>query len=235
MLRFMGIGAQKSGTSWLYEVLSKHPDIDFPGGKEVHFWDAHYPNGVQWYRRLFESAGRCSGDITPAYAILPIQMIREVHAHFPEVRVLFLMRNPIARAWSSARMAVRRAEMQLSEASDQWFIDHFRSQGSMQRGDYATCLKNWLSVYPRESFLIARYEQIVNDPVGLANSFLRHIGLEDFFIESQHAELSKPVFQGETHPLRPQLAEVLLQLYEDKVDALSDFLEEDFSSWKQLH
>jgi hypothetical protein len=233
MLKFVGIGAQKSGTSWLHEVLSQHPSVGFPGGKEVHFWDAHHRNGVAWYKALF-SADRCNGDITPAYAILAPETIREIHQHFPELRLVYLMRNPIQRAWSSARMALRRAEMEFSEASDQWFIDHFRSQGSLKRGDYATCLKNWMAVYPAQQFLLARYEEVVNEPVALANQVLRHIGLDDLFDESHREALSRPVFEGGGHALSAALAEVLLELYADKIDALSQFLGEDFSQWKKI-
>lgn len=234
MLKFVCIGAQKSGTSWLYDVLSKHPEIGFPGGKEVHFWDAHRSNGVEWYKDLFHSQDICNGDITPAYAILPLESIREVYLNFPELRLVYLMRNPIERAWSSARMAIRRAEMQYPEASDQWFIDHFNSQGSLQRGDYASCLKNWMSVYPRERFLLARYEEIVQEPVALANRVLRHIGLDDFFTDEHRMELSRPVFEGGRYSLRPALAEVLRALYSDKIDALTDFLGDDFSEWKNI-
>lgn len=234
MLKFVGIGAQKSGTSWLYEVLNKHPSICFPGGKEVHFWDSNIANGVAWYHGLFNVEGRTAGDITPAYAILSPETIREVYSHFPALRIVFLMRNPMDRAWSSARMALRRAEMEYSEASDQWFIDHFKSQGSLLRGDYATCLKNWMGVYPREQLLIARYEEIVKDPVVLANRVLNHIGLDGFFTDAHRCELSQPVFEGSRHALPLGLAELLRALYADKIDALSEFLEEDFSHWKQI-
>lgn len=233
MLGFIGIGAQKSGTSWLYEVLSKHPSVGFPGGKEVHFWDAHRSKGVQWYSSLF-SEERCNGDITPAYAILPLESIREVYEYFPSLRIVFLMRNPIERAWSSARMALRRAEMEFCEASDQWFIDHFKSRGSLQRGDYASNLKNWMSVYPRECFLITRYEAIVQEPVALANRVLEHIGLGQLFTEEHRGELSRPVFQGQGYAIRPALSHVLRELYADKIDALSDLLEGDFSDWKNI-
>ena len=43
MLNFLGIGAQKAGTTWLFENLKRHSQIDFPaGGKEIHFWDEFY-------------------------------------------------------------------------------------------------------------------------------------------------------------------------------------------------
>lgn len=234
MLNFMCIGAQKSGTTWLHATLSRHPSIAFPGGKEVHYWDAHLAKGISWYKELFLDDRHCNGDITPAYAILPVEVIRQMHADFPSMPFIYLIRNPIERAWSAARMAVLRAEMSYPEASDQWFIDHFRSASSLSRGDYAKCLENWFSVYPRELFLIARYEDVFREPIIFANKALRHIGLCAFFTEADQDALAEPVFEGPGCALRPALREVLLDLYADRIDALSNLLDEDFSAWKEI-
>ncbi|MFC4276047.1 sulfotransferase [Achromobacter aloeverae] len=234
MLNFVCIGAQKSGTTWLYEALRKHPLIDFPGGKEVHFWD-HYPGkDLQRYLGLFGNDDRCNGDITPAYAILPLDTIRKVRTSCPSLKIIYLMRNPIERAWSAALMALRRAEMTYGEASEQWFVDHFNSQGSLARGDHAACLRNWLSVFPREHVLIARYEEIIGQPVTLLNRVLNHVGLEEFFTAESRSELSRPVFEGEKRTIPPKLLGVLKSLYREKVDALSTLLDHDFSEWKEI-
>ncbi len=234
MLNFICIGAQKSGTSWLHATLSRHPSISFPGGKEVHYWDAHLAKGDDWYKGLFSDESCCNGDITPAYAILPVDVIRRVHAHFPSIPLIYLIRNPLERAWSAARMALLRAEMCYPEASDQWFVDHFRSTGSLLRGDYAKCLENWFSLYPRERFLIARYEDVFREPVVFANRVLAHIGLGVFFTEADREALSRPVFEGVEYTLRPALLDVLLELYSDRIDALGRLLGEDFSAWKKV-
>ena len=146
MLDFLGIGAQKAGTTWLYEMLCQHPQLAFPGGKEMHFWDAGRSRGLEWYRSCFNVGEKKNGEITPAYAMLPVETIREIHALNPALRVIYILRNPIDRAWSSARMALERAEMTLAEASDQWFVDHFLSQGSLRRGDYESCIRHWRQV-----------------------------------------------------------------------------------------
>jgi len=76
MIEFLGIGAQKAGTSWLYEKMSLHPHLAFPGGKEVHFWDKKIKLGIEWYRSRFSGHkfdGKVCGEITPAYSILPIR------------------------------------------------------------------------------------------------------------------------------------------------------------------
>ena len=80
MLDFLGIGAQKAGTSWLFRWLGAHPRISFPAGKEVHFWDKKRDRGIDWYRGLFDADdGKLHGEITPAYACLSPESIAECH------------------------------------------------------------------------------------------------------------------------------------------------------------
>lgn len=237
MLNFIGIGAQKAGTTWLYRNLSKTSNIVFPAGKEVHFWDIHYGQGVEWYRSQFINLppSAIGGDITPAYAILPIEKIQEVFVSFPDLRILYLLRNPVERAWSSALMALMRAEMTINEASDQWFIDHFNSQGSKLRGDYMQCIKNWLSVYPEENMLILLYDDISNEPSYVMQKVLSHIGGDcDENIINQQA-LSKKIFTGSGDKIRPALHQYLKAMYAPKITELKQFLVqlESFNSYHE--
>ncbi|MBU6275957.1 MAG: sulfotransferase [Planctomycetes bacterium] len=230
MLHFLGIGAQKSGTSWLYEVLRQHPEVRFPGVKEVHFWDQQRHLGLDWYRGLFAGDDpRRAGEITPAYAILPAAVIAEVHAAFPDVRLIYLIRNPIQRAWSSAKMAVGRAEMRVDEASDRWFCDHFRSAGSLARGDYETCLRSWLAHYPASQLLVLRYEAIAADPEGVAAACCDHLGIARFAVPP--AELRQRVFGGAPERLRESLWPELLSIYGARIESLARFLGIDLREW----
>lgn len=235
MIKFLGIGAQKCGTTWLHRTLSLHPDVGFPGGKEVHFWDAHQHRGIGWYAALFNgSKGHqpVQGDITPAYGFLPVETIRQVHAFCGGCALVYLIRNPLERAWSSARMALKRAEMQHHEASDQWFIDHFRSQGSLQRGDYEMCIRNWRSVFGAQQLQIIRFEEIKQQPVLTINAVLDHIGAPGMRFTTSDADLlSSKVFEGDGIPIRPGLLPALHQIYDDRIRSLSDYLDEDFSAW----
>lgn len=232
MLNFIGIGAQKCGTTWLQRTLARHPDIAFPGGKEVHFWDQHYARGLDWYRHLFADNGKLNGDITPAYGFLPLQKIQEARALTPDARLIYLIRNPLERAWSSARMALARAEMTHDEASDQWFIDHFRSRGSLARGDYETCIKNWRSVFPPEQLLVLRFEDIEANPVETANRCLDHIQAAGHrFTQHDQQVLRERQFAGDGIPLRSSLIAPLLNIYADRINSLSDYLQWDLRSW----
>lgn len=234
MLDFLGIGAQKCGTTWIFSQLEKHPKIRFPAGKEVHFWDQQHQRGTAWWIGLFgtEHPGVKQGEITPAYALLNASTIAEIYRLAPQIRLFYSIRNPIARAWSSALMAMSRAEMTLDETSDRWFIDHFNSAGSKHRGDYLRSMETWLSVYPREAFKLIFFDDIVSDPRTVLVELAEHLRLEpNRFLEISLDDLTTPVFEGAAVDLRPALLDYLRTLYAPAIQLLSKNLGRDLNSW----
>ena len=53
---FLGIGAQKAGTTWLWENLRRHPEIFVPDKKELHYFDNKFDQSLRYYTRRFEAA-----------------------------------------------------------------------------------------------------------------------------------------------------------------------------------
>lgn len=236
MLDFLGIGAQKAGTTWLHHMLEQHPGVRFPAGKEVHFWDANRARGLEWYRALFagEAPGTKNGEITPAYSLLPATVVAEIRELNPALRVIYLLRNPIERAWSSALMALQRAELAIDEVSDQWFIDHFRSRGSLARGDYAACLRTWRGVFGDEAVLVMRYEMLSDSPLALVEAACRHIGVNPGDVARMPVEdLARRVFAGPGHPIRESLLPALRQIYQPRIAALERYLGADLRAWRE--
>ncbi len=233
MFNFLGIGAQKAGTTWLYEQLNRHPQLAFPLGKEAHFWNRpHDAAAVADYLDCFAQVNAIAGEITPAYGMLPIETVREIYSHTPRLRLIYLIRNPIDRAWSSALMALQRAEMTIDEASDQWFSDHFHSAGSRKRGDYQACLQTWRAVFPDEQLLILRFEQIVAKPESLLNRCFQHLSVSPQTSEQLRQQGCRvPVFTGPGHSLRPTLKPILQALYQQQIEQLAKYLDMDLSAW----
>jgi hypothetical protein len=233
MLDFLGIGAQKAGTTWLYESLRLHPELAFPAGKEIHFWDRNRFRGIKWYQDLFDASahkGKKCGEITPAYAILAKDVIAECYGYYPDLKIIYLLRNPKERAWSSAKMALKRAEMEIHEASEQWFADHFLSKQSISRGDYESCLRNWLSLYPAEQIMIRRFEELQDDPTSLIRQCFRHIGINPE-VEIM-ADLQMKVFASAPYELPHSLKSLLSSIYDPKISSLEAFLGYDLSTWR---
>lgn len=223
MLNFLGIGTQKGGSSWLKVNLMKHPQIYLPcGGDEIHFWDQKRHLGVEWYKGLFAAnGGKICGEITPAYSILSPQIIKEIYDINPKMKIIYIIRTPAQRAWSSALMALKRAEMSIEEASDQWFLDHFNSQGSRLRGDYISCLNNWCSVFLREQILVLSYSQISENPSKFMQNCARHLGVDaSFFDEGSNNIIQDKVNGGPGYPIRESLIPYLNEIYQEKQEIM---------------
>ncbi|OGT83573.1 MAG: hypothetical protein A3H91_02535 [Gammaproteobacteria bacterium RIFCSPLOWO2_02_FULL_61_13] len=96
---FLCIGAQKAGTTWLYENLRRHPEIFLPHRKELHYFDWGYSRHINIYAKNFENvSGKIKGDITPAYAVIAPDRIDIIRAIMPDAKILMLLRNPVGRA-----------------------------------------------------------------------------------------------------------------------------------------
>jgi hypothetical protein len=74
---------------------------------------------LQNYGRLFEQKGALiSGDITPGYSTLDDELIKQIVTYFGGLKVIFLARDPVERAWSQLSMYVRRGLISPFEVND---------------------------------------------------------------------------------------------------------------------
>jgi hypothetical protein len=135
----LGLGAQKAGTAWMHRYLESSPQCDPGFRKEYHVWDAlDLPSGRVVRERIEKQGGdrarfltdpdayfdyfaglldpddiRLTADITPSYAGLSVGRLTAVRAGFEARGVrpvaVYLMRDPVERAWSAVRMDVRRS------------------------------------------------------------------------------------------------------------------------------
>ena len=211
---FLGIGAQKSGTTWLHDNLRAHPGAFLPEPKEVHYFDQKFDQPLETYARKFSSAGnRVKGEITPAYGILPRDTIRFIRKTLPHLRLIFLMRNPIDRAWSHALMSlswqVNRPFADIPEAE---FLEHFRSPASRLRGDYETILDHWLAEFPPDRLFTGFFDDISLRPRELLQSVFRHLNLAPIADWSPFP-VERISYRGSGHSLPEKYRAVLTDIY----------------------
>ncbi|MBB4265101.1 hypothetical protein GGD89_000712 [Roseospira visakhapatnamensis] len=247
MLTFLGIGAQTCGTPWLDANLRRHPGLYMPEGppdgpsdgpsdgpKDLHFWDRHRHRGLDWYRGHFaaNTDGRPAGEITATYAGLEPAVIHAMHETLPDIRIVYLIRNPVRRAWSSARIALARAEMTLEDASDAWFIDHFHSRASSVQSDYEHCLRRWTGVYPRDHIHVELFDDVLADPRGVLKRCARHIGIDPRpFDDMPDETLADASTHGPGDSIRPSLHAHLVAHFTPRIRAFEDYLGRDLSVW----
>ena len=230
---FLGIGAQKAGTSWLHENLRCHPELYLPEDKELHYWNLHYHRPLRQYAGSFQSSGgRVCGEITPAYGILPRRQIALIRRVMPNLRLILLLRNPIDRAWSHALMElVVRKGRPYTDVGDAEFIRHFESRESMLRGDYVQITRSWLRYFPADQLLIGLYDDIAERPRELMTTIFNHLHASTNVDWSQFP-LQRVVFAGPAVPLPERFRAHLHRLYAQQIEQCAAQLDERILHWR---
>jgi hypothetical protein len=206
---FLCVGAQKGGTSWLYHQLDFHPDFWMPPIKELHYLDTlsrvkrrNPPRCKderdQWflarlvelsalpyfdlgtYSQLFApKAALLSGDITPAYSTLNDELIERVITYFPNLKVIFLARDPVERAWSQLSMAVRLRNIAPFDSTDpDEVMRNLLSPGVFLRSYSSKVVRRWRRYVRPDLFRVYFFDDLERNPAGLRRSILTFLGAD---------------------------------------------------------
>lgn len=258
---FLCIGAQKAGTTWLYEMLASIDGVGLASQKEVHFWDWNRRKGLGWYSRQFPSKG-ILGEVTPCYMTLSEKHVAEIRALFPSLKIIFLARDLVERAWSAMTMELRNNarglkpgqfdiphdQMNLEDKKnlvkdsnprsypDAYFMNVLRNKTHTDRSDYTRGLRIWLNHFPKEQLLILNYRQVSENPKHILKQVLAHIGLDGgnkLVDKLTHALLGKRVNSAidSNTTIRPALQRQMLEHLSPFAKSFNDLLKELGYDW----
>ncbi|MGH8890407.1 MAG: sulfotransferase domain-containing protein [Acidothermaceae bacterium] len=207
---FMLAGFVKAGTTTLFDRLAAHPDVLPPRHRLLHYFSYEYERGGKWYTEQFPAVARArtqavlrqrrpiTGEGSPSYADHPLAPQR-VHADFPDVRLIFLLRNPIERAYSHYNMSRRDGEEPLETFEEAVDAEEGRLAGEFERvleqpnyrafnlstysyltrGRYAEHVNRWLAVFPREQVLLLTTEELTQSWAETMGRCWGFLGLRD--------------------------------------------------------
>jgi len=245
---FLVLGAQKAGTTALYEYLRRHQQISGPSWKEVSFFDRHWARGESWYRGNFPNVARTRGkhvgEASPSYVFHPLapQRVQEV---VPEARLIVLVRNPVDRALSqyNHEVALGREPLPFEEALDaeeerlrgeqermaadpRYFSREWWSHTYKARGRYAEQLERWLAVFPRGQLLVLSSDDLGSDPARAHAQVLEFIGASP-----QRLDSYPRVYEREYEPMKLETRERLAAEFEEPNRRLYELLGRDLG-WR---
>jgi hypothetical protein len=206
---FLCIGAHKAGSTWLYQQLDSHPDFWMPPVKELHYFDqlskvrrpgrprcrderdlrflerlkslsAEPAIDLENYGRLFESkSALLSGDISPNYSTLSNEVIRQVVGYFPNLKIIFLARDPIERVWSHLSMEVHFGQIEPFDVTN---IDEVNRnllrRGMLLRSYPSVVVARWKRHVHPEKFRVYFFDDLQSNPTELRRSILRFLGAD---------------------------------------------------------
>lgn len=190
---FIGIGAPKCGTTWIFHCLGQHHKVCLSVPKEIKYFNvidftkhkpAYHDNNVRnknnekpisWYERCFNHCPQDSikGEFTPTYLYdekAPL-LIKKL---FPDAKLIACLRNPLERAYSSywsRKIYTKTEHLKFEEAikEDPTYIEG---------GLYHKHLMRYLEYFGRDQLLILLFDDIVSSPEREIIKVLRFLDLE---------------------------------------------------------
>lgn len=145
-------------------------------------WCVRYFGGNptdEWYISLFaDRAGKVCGELTTDYCALSRDSVGYIGGMLPGTRIIFMMRDPVQRAWSHAKMLLPDLlNKRFEEISDDEFMEYLSHPAARLKGDYLRTLANWESEYPDHQVFIGFYDDIVSQPRELLTNMFRFLGV----------------------------------------------------------
>ncbi len=193
MVDFIGVGAQKSGTSWVYACLYEHPEICAPV-KEIHFFSRpRFEKGKDWYENHFRNCDQTKkkGEFSTSYLYSEVTALR-IQEMYPDAKLIAILRNPGDRALSQYRNAIKAGEIK-----EDISFELYRAQEKsvINQGKYFEQLVRYIELFPPEQLLVLVYEDIKKDPKAFMQNIYRFLEIDDTF---EASALYKEVNIGRT-------------------------------------
>jgi hypothetical protein len=198
---FIIIGAAKAGTTSLHYYLDLHPEIQMSAVKETNFF-AGPPNGrdyelgqvasLEAYEELFDPAVPVRGEASPNYANDPIRAgaAERIKGLIPEAKIIYLVRDPVARTVSHYR---HRVSVSGERRSLRQVLDDYREPSEL--GDtcmslYASQLEGYLRCFPEERILVLDQAELLANRDAVLRSVFSFLAVDESFT-SRHFSAEK--------------------------------------------
>ncbi len=201
---FLGIGAQKSGTTSIHQYLLSHPQIFVPARKELRFFsyegdpftyrgpgDGAIRNRVvaTWsdYRAAFLGSEKfpARGEISPEYLMLAGKAALRILHYLPRVKLFAVLRNPADRAYSNYQQAVRQGREPLRDFRAALDQEEERCEQNWsplfwykRNGLYGRQLSEFYARFPRDQIRVYLYDDLSRDAAGLMADLYRFLGVD---------------------------------------------------------
>jgi hypothetical protein len=206
---FVGVGAQKSGTTWWFTSIVGHPEIEAETVKETHFFDSYAGKAfgaddvARYHHRFPRPEGRLVGEWTPRYMhdFWTPALLR--HAA-PDAKLLVLLRDPMSRFISGVGHETAQVLGSVRRGRRGYF-GAMIANDALERSMYSHQLARLMTHFDRSRLLVLQYEQCVLDPGAAMRRTFEFLG-----VDPEARNLTPPVGRvGRSHPPAEQPDHVL--------------------------
>jgi len=185
---FLCVGATKTGTSSMHQILKQHQEIYLPSQKESFFFERNYNKGIEWYLKLFDNVAneKAIGEICPTYLYLPECPARIFKELDKEIKLIFIFRNPADKMFSNYKMNKSlfnekntfKQAIELDKIRIKEKIIYHETFHYIKKGYYDKQVKRYLEFFDKKNMLFLIYEtDIKQNPKQTYNKIQDFLGV----------------------------------------------------------
>lgn len=176
---YLYIGAEKAGSTWIWETLREHPDVFVTPAKDLMFFysQQYEERGFDWYLNNFQgqedkiARGEVDHDL-----FLHDNCAQRIQKHLPDIKLIACLREPISRTLSSY---IYYKLTKLNE--DTSFENYIKIPRTLKLSDYYYNLKPFYDNFPAENIQILFYDELVDDASAFAKRIYAFLGADPSF------------------------------------------------------
>lgn len=196
---FLGLGAEKAGTTWIADKLSQHPEVYMPPKKEIFFFndlDAHflseenprYKRGIKWYKKHFQDRPeKVVGEFSPVY-LYSLITAKRIKKHFPKTKLIICLRHPVERAFSQYIHDKR-----LGVIENISFLEALEKYDCyIKKSKYFNNLQNYFKLFPKKDVYVLTLNEIEKKPKKCVKELYTFLDLKnkDYLPKKLHTKMN---------------------------------------------
>ncbi len=193
---FIVIGAAKSGTTTLCELLAEHPDIFVSDPKEPQYFshDRNYALGMGWYEQFFAEAGnaRAIGEGSVNYTMLPgfQETAARIARDLPGARLIYIVRHPVERMISTWRMLIR--DKPGTGSFEEEIAKPELSYYYVDRSRYWYQIQEYRQHFPDDQILVLFLDDFAADPIATLRRCYAFLDVQPDFLPETPGRKKNP-------------------------------------------
>jgi len=199
---FLIIGAQKAGTTSLYNCLKQHPAVLPARKKEIHYFSQFYRKGLPWYLEHFPQREdhQLSGEASPFYLFHP-QSARRIAETYPDIKIVIILRDPVERAISHYDQQHRRGHEKLPMLQafleephriakvwekvlrdEQTSVSKLQQCSYLKRGEYLAQLQCYETYFPAKQIHLMESREFFDHPLPSLSKLYTFLQIDPGFV-----------------------------------------------------
>ncbi|GHA00676.1 deacetylase sulfotransferase [Arenicella chitinivorans] len=241
-VNFTVIGTQKGGTQALNQFLKAHPEIGMvtPPVIAPHFFDnekifSDIPDYEVYHRMYSEkSLAMLTGDVTPIYSYWPNAVAR-IKAYNPDMKIIFLLRDPVLRTYSHWNMEYSRGDEKLGFLKAILTENRRRAGGAhriysyLHRSLYAPQVVNLLEYFERKQCLFIKSDELQRSHVEVMSRIFSFLDVDSTIIPEQQS------VHARHYPQMPSWLNFTLRLYFQRdIVSVEQLTGLDLKAWRLI-